>query len=208
MTSVTIKAFPSPTIQVVIFFAGVPPDAPNAKQAVGWILSQLPDLIDGGLRGYNNVSPHGTVPIPIEGVPKTLAGMSGQMILTNSSSEVVIALMDSFINNIRAKFNGTYAHYLTSSLDNWMQLVNNFPDDSQGAGGTLLQKSNLIGREALTKDPDAMADAVYKACEPATSGGMSFFALGGKGIFDATPRGGSNAVNPGWRKAYVHGSKS
>ena len=33
---------------------------------------------------------------------------------------------------------------------------------------------------------------------------MNFYLLGGKGVADAVPRGGSDAVNPAWRKAVVH----
>jgi hypothetical protein len=207
MISVTMKTHPSPTIQSVDFFLGTAPDAPNAREVLGWILSQVPDLMDAGLRGYNWVSPNGPVPITVEGIPKTLAAMSGEMVLTNSSPEVAEALMADLVGNLTAKFNGTYSYYDVNSWDSWLHWYDEY-DNGLAAGDSLVLKSGLISRKALTEDPDAMADAMYQACEPSGDGGMLFFALGGKGVVDAKPRGGSNSVNPGWRSAYVHGCKS
>ena len=52
----------------------------------------------------------------------------------------------------------------------------------------------------------ALKEAIQAATEP--NGMIDFYLLGGKGVRDAKPRGGSSAVNPGWRKALIHSRAS
>lgn len=62
--------------------------------------------------------------------------------------------------------------------------------------------SRLLDRKALTQNLTAVA-AAFKAATPSGSV-TSAYLVGGKGVMHAKPRGGSNAVNSAWRKAYVH----
>ena len=87
----------------------------------------------------------------------------------------------------------------TTFYDWWLHF--NGPDN---AGTELVIGSRLIGADAL-RDTNAVETAL-KGVLPSDIGtaGLSFYLLGGKGVADAVPRGGSDAVNPAWRKALVH----
>jgi hypothetical protein len=64
--------------------------------------------------------------------------------------------------------------------------------------------SRLLDAKALTAGP-----ALKKALQAAmTPGGINPYLLGGKGVRDVVPRGGSDAVNPAWRTSLVHCSLS
>lgn len=74
------------------------------------------------------------------------------------------------------------------------------------AGIELFIGSRLIGAEALL-DTDALETAL-KGIFPSDIGGLgwNFELLGGKGLADVVPRGGSDAVNPAWRRSLIHAS--
>ena len=60
----------------------------------------------------------------------------------------------------------------------------------------------LLPPETLTDD--ALIDALVKFL--GDSGG-GLYMVSGKGVWDAKPRGGGDAVNPAWRKALIHAGK-
>jgi hypothetical protein len=68
----------------------------------------------------------------------------------------------------------------------------------------LVVGSRLISADVL-RDPDALETAL-RGVAPSDMGGLdlNFYLLGRKGIVDAVPRGGSDAVNLAWRRALVH----
>ena len=80
------------------------------------------------------------------------------------------------------------------------------PTNSPNNGGTeLLVGSRLLPAEALTANLTALKVAL-KGFSPVGSG-ISVDFVSGKGVWNAVPRGGSNSVNPAWRKAVIHMSK-
>lgn len=58
----------------------------------------------------------------------------------------------------------------------------------------------LLPAETLTHNED-FGDALKTFMGDA---GARFYMVSGKGVWDAVPRGGSDAVNPAWRKALIH----
>lgn len=68
-----------------------------------------------------------------------------------------------------------------------------------------VMSSRLLDRDALTSNLTKAKEA-YELF--ADGGGSNMFMVSGKGVHDAVPRGGSNAVLPAWRSTYVHASKS
>lgn len=90
-----------------------------------------------------------------------------------------------------------------SFYDWWIEHIN-----ENYAGLELVVGSRLLGADALL-DTEALETAL-KGLLPTSEVGQiaNFYLLGGKGIADAVPRGGSNAVNPAWRKAVVHAGMS
>jgi hypothetical protein len=93
----------------------------------------------------------------------------------------------------RAVFPQTYPDFWA-----WYN-VNNGPLD---AGYDQYLGSRLLDEKALTHNLTALAEA-FRAATP-LGGVTSVYLVGGRGVINAKPRGGSNAVNSAWRKAYVH----
>lgn len=73
----------------------------------------------------------------------------------------------------------------------------------ENAGADIVVGSWLLSADALN-DTDALETALKGVLTNAGAPGLTFYLLGGKGTADVVPRGGSDAVNPAWRKAIVH----
>ena len=65
--------------------------------------------------------------------------------------------------------------------------------------------SRLLDEEGLTSNLTTIKGAFKAAFPPGAV--TDAYLVGGKGVMEATPRGGSNAVNPALRKAFVHTSR-
>lgn len=57
----------------------------------------------------------------------------------------------------------------------------------------------------MTTDLQVLKEAIKQFTPPDTSSAP--YLVPGKGVWDAVPRGGSNSVNPAWRKALMHFSE-
>lgn len=117
--------------------------------------------------------------------------------------------LSSVLNSILANISSTYPGQFSFSLANvteWDSFYDWWSSDAstETAGYELVVGSRLLGANAL-RDTAALETAL-KGVLPVSEAGtiMNFYLLGGKGIENAVPRGGSNAVNPAWRKAIVH----
>lgn len=65
--------------------------------------------------------------------------------------------------------------------------------------------SRLLDKDVLTKDLDALSEALKPAL--LDDGWLATYLVAGKGVNEAKPCGGGNAVHPARRKAYVHARK-
>jgi hypothetical protein len=81
--------------------------------------------------------------------------------------------------------------------------VNNGP---LNAGFDIVLGSRLLDEETLTKNLTAVIEAFKTTTPPGST--TDVYLVGGKGVQNAVPRGGSNAVNPAWRKALAHTGQS
>lgn len=75
--------------------------------------------------------------------------------------------------------------------------------DNSEAGVDKVVGSWLLPAETLTDDALTGALETFLG----DSGGRLYM-VSGKGVWDAQPRGGGDAVNPAWRKALIHAGKS
>jgi hypothetical protein len=123
----------------------------------------------------------------------------------NSSASLAAALTDVF-NNATAPYSGQFQTLV---------IPNTYPDfyawfkDNNGpldGGFDGLVGSWLLDDKALTGDLNALKEAIKTFTPPDSSSAP--YLVAGKNVWDAVPRGGSNSVNPAWRKAYMHFSKS
>lgn len=199
----TIKAFPTPKLQYTNFVLGVPNNSTQKRSFLAWAVGQIPSMMDAGLSGYDFFSAQNAAPVPLPGVPQNLAGFAGSLALVNREEGALLAELTKLEDAAKAKF-GDEAALLSLDVtyfDSWMEWFDVYFDDGTAGAGVVL-KSRLIDARAFTEDPEAIADALLSASEP--NQGMSIYLLGGKGVNEAQPRGGSNAVHPGWRKALAH----
>ncbi|KAH7232093.1 hypothetical protein B0J15DRAFT_539316 [Fusarium solani] len=170
---------------------------------IAYSLSLFPSLGDAGLSGYTLISPGIENPVPIPGAPKEVAGILGQFIVQDvEDPEYTEKIWKPINETIQKRWSG--AVQLLVGKEEYPSFLKWFDVhyDQDTAGNSSYLVSRLLSKEALDGDQDALKRALKSAMGP--SGGMGAFLVAGKGVRDAKPRGGSDAVNPGWRKSYVH----
>lgn len=138
-------------------------------------------------------------------------GFSGIFLLpsmspANSSTSLQAALTP-LIEKINTTWPGLFQIYTTpvtypTFYDWWVN--NNGPND---AGYELVIGSRLLDAEALSGNLTALKTVLKTAIPPGEGQAATLNFVSGKGVWHAEPRGGSNSVNPAWRKAIVHTSK-
>lgn len=145
-------------------------------------------------------------PVPLPGLPEKVAGLMGNTIILDTHDEAKINKIFKPLNEtIQKRWPGQVTLLvLTQPYDSFFDWYQTNFDNGQ-AGGSVYLISRLLDKDTLTKDLDALSDAL----EPILidDGWLGTYMVAGKGVNKARPRGGSNAVHPAWRKAYVHASK-
>lgn len=191
-------------MQHITYVAGINSSSPDTDDVVGWLLSQVPTMMDDGLFGYNWVSFGGPMPVPIPGVPENMAGMLGSIVLYDRDAEDAWAWMSGLNDTLTSKWPGAMVGGGVISYDSWIDWFDvNYDAGSAGGGAVIV--SRLVGRETYEGDREALIEAYKSASE--LTGSATVYTVAGKGVQEAKPRGGGNAVNPGWRKALVHSRK-
>jgi hypothetical protein len=120
----------------------------------------------------------------------------------SNTSDSLKSTINKIITDATAPYSFQFYHYVKTEVysDFWAWYKdNNGPLD---ANHDHILGSRLLDGKALTENPTALKATLQKIT-PAGSI-SSHFMVGGKNVMNAQPRGGSNAVNPAWRKAYVH----
>jgi hypothetical protein len=208
MTSVTIKAFSSMPIFTVTAIVATFPGSPAYWDVMAAILSKFPALDAQGISTYSMFAPNFmsaafNITTPVD-------GFLGSFILpglhpTNTSASLVAAITE-LMTGATSEYPG---QFFTSLLPSTFE---DFWEYYQGANGPLdaghdqVLGSRLLDGNALTQNITALKEA-YKAATPPGSI-TSAYLVGGRGVMNAKPRGGSNSVNSAWRKAFVHSGKS
>jgi len=166
------------------------------------VLSQYPALDAQGIMAYSYVVRNFSGQF---GITQPIDGVVGSFIMPVLHPENTSESINATLYKIFGQATAGAPQYLFSATptmypDFWAWYsINNGPLD---AGFDEYLGSRLLGEQALTENLTALAEA-YKAATP--MGGMtSAYLVGGHGVMNAKPRGGSNAVNSAWRKAYVH----
>lgn len=162
--------------------------------------------MDAGLSGYNFITTGSPNPVPVPGAPDEIAGMMGSVIVQDADSPDALDKIFKPLNDtIKEKWHGEAKLFqITTAYDSFLDWFNvNYDQGTAGTSAYLV--SRLLDEQALTLDTDALKEAVKSASVQAS--GLQVFMVGGKGVQHAEPRGGGNAVNPGWRDSYVHARK-
>ncbi|XWX01146.1 hypothetical protein V2A60_009171 [Cordyceps javanica] len=203
VTSFTVKTVPSPKMTVAQFVAFTVPEAPFLGDLLGVVGAETPTLMDGGLSGYNIVSRNFSNPAPGSGLPDNLAGFQGRLAVLDdpNANETIAKLFKPINDTINQRWPGKAGFF--SSNTEYKSFLDFFAvnADTETVGDNKYLISRLLHRESLN-DSKALGAALLSGTGPL--GFSTFFLVGGKGVQEAKPAGGSNAVNSHWRGAYVH----
>ena len=200
ITSITITAFPNTPYLTASVLVGTSPNSDTYWSAMTYIFSQLPSLSDLGIAGYTFLYPNTTYS------SLQVGGFSGVFSLPQISPHNTTASLNAALSPILEHINTTYPGELQFSVNSttypsfydWWK-DNNGPYD---AGLDLHVGSRLLDRKVLTTNTMKLKDAI-KAASPLVSGCQAHL-VGGKGVKNAAPRGGGDAVLPAWRESLVH----
>ncbi len=192
---------------VTQFVAFTVPGSPILSDLIGYVGAQSPALMNGGLSGYNIVSSNFSNPDPGSGLPDYLAGFQGRLTTLDdpNGNDTIARLFKPINDTINQRWPGKAGFF--SSNTEYKSFLDFFAAnyDTETVGDNKYLISRLLNQEAFN-DPKALGNALLSGTGP---GGFStFFLVGGKGVQEAKPAGGSNAVNSHWRSAYVHTSMS
>ncbi|KAK5654328.1 hypothetical protein OQA88_7506 [Cercophora sp. LCS_1] len=199
MTKVTIQTVPSPQVITLNFQFATAASNPGAFDAIAWFVSQFPALADQGVTGYpiifnrvGNVSDAGR---------SQVSGVIGKLITlhTNNTNDIM-KTMGPLFDHIHATWPGfeffTEVKYYPN-FGKWYD--ENFDPSPVGFGSVM--SSRLLDRQAL----EGNVTALRVALERFSAGGQAtVYIVSGRGVHQAKPSGGSTAVNPAWRRTYVH----
>lgn len=203
MTSITFKTHPTPPLVGIVLIVVSRVGDPSVFPAVSYLVSQFPNLGDKGLSGYSYLL--SDFPNPYDGGNTSVAGFFGSFVIQDTQDP---ADMSKLWAPVLKYVNKTWPDLMivpnvttyTSFLD-WYSV--NY--DKADAGYDQYVGSRLLDRDVLTSNLTANAEAFKQF---ASGGSATAYLVSGKGVHNAKPRGGSNAILPAWRKAYVHASKS
>jgi hypothetical protein len=205
ITSVTFKAFPStPYATALALLANPFPGSSAFWSAIASVLSQFSSLDAQGISGYTFVNPNFTsADLNITSPVDAFYGVFNLPLLhtENSTASLATALNDVF-STATAPYPGSFVKSVMPKLwDDFYSwyAVNNGP---LNAGFDAVVGSRLLSADSLTDNQTAVIEA-FKAATPRGSS-TEVNLVAGHGVRNAQPRGGSNAVNPAWRKALVH----
>lgn len=133
------------------------------------------------------------------------AGLLCQPLISSSNtSDSFAATINNFVNDVTTAYTSQVSTSVsfTTYPNLWAYYENgNGPLD---AGDDVMLGSRLLDGEALSGNRTALKQAIIQATPPNSMTQANLVA--GKNVWNAQPRGGSDAINPAWRKAYVHAS--
>ncbi|KAL3301671.1 FAD binding domain-containing protein [Colletotrichum asianum] len=203
ITSITFLKHPSPAITHTFWAIRTEPDASYLPALTAYVLSQMPALERAGMSMYCTSSRMlMDNPFPVQSLPAQIAGVMGVALLQDQvDPEAMRELWQPINATIAARWPEAMFVLQTEHFASWFDWFDKYRD-ARPVGYHLIFASRLLDEAALTEDVDALAAAVGTATERV--GRVTAFLVSGRGVHEAVPRGGGNAVHPAWRRAYIH----
>jgi phytoene dehydrogenase-like protein len=169
-------------------------------ESVAYMVAQYPTLANSSVAAFTYLYPN-TSAAGLGGDKATFQAVFA--LYDPDSSTRLENLLEPYVQHI----NNSYPSLITTTVastvfPNFHSMFLEFADDS-GAGVDKVVGSWLLPPDTLKED--AFSNALVDFLGPA---GGRLYMVSGSGVWDAKPRGGSNAINPAWRKALVHAGKS
>ena len=198
-----MKAWPAPKFLTIDLSLATKSGNPTYWPAIGEVFKRHGDLDDQGISGYGFVYPNYTVPgglLPYD--VDAFAGIYTMPVLSSANTTASLTqAWQTILDNITLSNPGQYLTTINATLwpDFWAWYKNN--NGPLSAGYDELLGSRLLAREHLqnaTATGEAFKDVMFQG------GALATHLVAGKGVHDAVPRGGSDAVNPAWRNTLIH----
>ncbi|PKS09465.1 hypothetical protein jhhlp_004081 [Lomentospora prolificans] len=202
ITSATLETIPTPPLIHVTFALFTLPDAPQLHEYQAFVLSKFPSWSDAGVGAYAFVA-HNISNTYFPGPPDYISGVMGLIVLPGATNETEIySIIYPAIQEAQSKYPNTNVTVVAApeAFDSYQSWWDKYFDNGT-AGYDQYLSSRLLDERTLS-DVDSVALALEEYLNPTGMGLVHLVA--GKGVRDAKPRGGSSAVNPAWRDAYVH----
>ena len=195
----TIRTVPSTPIAVYDFAIKAEPSSTAYWDSVAYLLAQFPTLSDSNVAAYTYLYPNTSA----AGLGGDVASFEAVFALYNPASASALEdLLAPFVRHVNETYSNQTTTKATSTIfPNFHSMFLEFADDT-GAGVDKVVGSRLLPPETLTEDAfgGALKDFLGEA-------GGRLYMVSGRGVWNANPRGGSDAVNPAWRKALIHAGK-
>ena len=172
----------------------------RAFDMITYLVSNFPSLGDAGVSGYPLI--YNSVPDSLTG-KDLITGIGGLFLMTDTNATQMTRLLAPHFYHINDTWPGVaiFANITQyASVNEWFS--HNY--DPSPSGLDLVMGSRLLDKQALTGNITALKSGLQKFSKGDQT---TVFIVSGKGVHDAQPRGGSNAILPAWRKTYVHASK-
>jgi hypothetical protein len=190
---VTVRTVPSTPIAVYDFAIKVKPNSTAYWDSVVYLLAQFPTLSDSNVAAFTYLYPNAS----------GLATFEAIFVLYDPpSANTLEDLLSPFLSHV----NETYSNQIntTATSNTFPQFYDLFLEyaDDKGAGVDKVVGSRLLPPEILTED-----DFSGALMEFLGDAGGRLYMISGKGVWNAKPRGGGNAINPAWRKTLIHAGK-
>jgi len=192
-------------MNLVIFTPGNSSAAAGLNDLVGYIVGQYPSLADQGVSGYSFYFDNFDAAI-LTGDHTKLTGMLISMVMQDVPGNATAKMLEVWtpvLEHVAATWPGFTIFPNITTFDTFLDWYHEHLDKFS-AGDDSYVGSRLLDGAALTADPEGLTTALK---DFGAEGVATVYLVSGKGVWDAKPRGGSNAVLPAWRKAYVHASE-
>lgn len=199
LIDVTVKTFPTPPVTILTLEI-ISPTADDAFfEQMAYIMSQYPYLSNYSISGYPYIFPV----YPTSANTSVAMYQAGFMLHDGTSGEEMTEIFEPILSHINTTWPGTY---LVNSTAKYPSFYTDFLDfhDTSSAGADQIVGSRLLPVDVLVGNFTMLVEAVKGFTSILATSGAAPFLLGGKGVANAVPAGGSDAVLPAWRKSLVH----
>ena len=200
-----MRAYPRLPVTIYSFAYSTTATSDTFWSLIAYFHSQLPDLSDAGVMGYYFISSNNSASTSD---PARQGTLTGAWILPQRSVEQAQAIFAPMEKNLDMNvFKWTDPVFLSNNTlpapdftKAWLAV------SPPGQVGTEVRLgSRLLDRKALSSDPERMKN-LLKQASPSPADPILGHLVAGAGVRNVKNGipGGSNAVLPAWRDAYVH----
>lgn len=198
ITSFTIKAIPTPKIVAGQFAMTAAPNSSVAVAIGSLVLSRIPDMVDMGGSGYmwslaSGPSPAGN---------GSIGGIYGVLAVEGSEDVTVLdRIWEPIVAEAKRRWGSAVQFQsIPAVFPSLYAYVKQYHDTTVAGTGKLID-TRLLSASAMRDEPAELTAANECAVRRGDNEQLGVMVVAGKGLHEAEPRGGDNAVHPFWRKS-------